>query len=174
MKVNTPSDIEAINTLAKVEPPTRGKLLSEYKGLSPNERKQLIENLVESAMVLGITDIYAIRDWIGNKRHPMNSISSAKSRVLERWKSETENVHENISKDRAMLISASWKEVQACERMYDECENVSEKVKVKTLKREWLQFISKLSFVDKAIEANEAPLNIVIHDSDVNMIEGES
>lgn len=168
-KVRSPKDLEVKNTLAQVEPETRSKILSEYKNLSQSEKSSLIENLVESAMVLGITDIYAIRDWIGNRKFPMNSITAAKNRILDRWKDEAGNVSENISRDRAMLISASWKEVQECERLYSESENVTEKVKVKTLKREWLQFISKLSFVDKLIEANEAPMNIVIHDSDIKM-----
>jgi len=169
MKVKTPSDIEAKNTLAQVESDTRGKILSEYKDLSQSEKSSLIENLVESAMVLGITDIYAIRDWIGTKKIPMNSLTAAKNRILDRWKDETTNVSETISRDRAMLISASWKEVQECETLYAQSENITEKVKVKTLKREWLQFISKLSFVDKMIEANEAPMNIIIHDSDIKM-----
>jgi len=168
-KIRGPKDLELKNTLAQVEPDIRGRVLSQYKDLSPKERTSLIENLVESAMTLGITDIYAIRDWIGNKKFPMNSLTSAKNRILERWRAESSNVSENISRDRALLISAAWSEVRECENLYKSAEHIKNKVAIKKLKLEWLQFISKLSFVDKLIEANEAPMNIIIHDSDVNM-----
>lgn len=169
MKVKHPSDLEGTNTLAQVEPEIRGKILSEYSNLTKQEKSSLIENLVESAMTLGITDIYAIRDWIGKRGLPMNSITAAKNRILERWKTDASNVSENISRDRAMLISAAWKEVRECEQMYSDADTIRGRVSVKKLKLEWLQFISKLSFVDKLIEANEPPMNIIIHDSDVKM-----
>jgi hypothetical protein len=170
-----PSDLEAKNTIGSMTPGTRGRVLAEYgKELTENERLSLVENLVESAMTLGITDVYAIRNWLGTKKIPFNSLKAAKVRILRRWKSEAENVSETISQDRAKLISAAWKEVQECENLYEEAEDVSEKVKVKALKRDWLQFISKLSFVDKLIEANEAPMNIIIHDSDISMEEGNA
>lgn len=163
-----PSDLEAKNPLATVDSTTRGKLLSEYKELDPYERRSLIENLVESAMVLGITDAFAIKEWIGGKAIQQKSVTAAKEKILERWREETSNTNEVIAQDRARLIKASWAEVRECERMYAEAEVISDKVKIKALKRDWLQFISKLSFVDKLIEVNEAPMNIFIHDIDVN------
>jgi hypothetical protein len=168
-KILSPKDLDVKNPIAQVEPETRRKILAEYKDLSPKEKTSLIENLVESAMTLGITDAYAIRDWIGRAGFPMNSITAAKNRVLERWKEESNNISENIGRDRALLISAAWNEVRECERIYKDAQYIRNKVSVKKLKLEWLQFISKLSFVDKLIEANESPMNIIIHDSDVNM-----
>ena len=168
-KIKSPKDLEKNNPLAQVDPQTRGKLLTEYDELSKNEKTALVENLIESAMTLGITDVYAIRDWIGKNRLPMNSITAAKTRILERWKTESNNVSENIGRDRALLISAAWQEVRECENMYKGAQFIKNKVSVKKLKLEWLQFISKLSFVDKLIEANEAPMNIIIRDSDVNL-----
>lgn len=153
--------IEEPNALAETTPEVRSEVLAELGG---TQKAQVLENLVESAMILGLTDNLAIRTWLGVKGiSNINAIENAKKRILERWMDETSNVIEYAKTQRATQIKKAWEEVRNCEDMFVQSENTKDKVAIKKLQLEWMQYISKLSFVDKMTEAQNADMQIIVN-----------
>jgi hypothetical protein len=121
-----------------------------------------MENLVESAMVMGLMDDYQIKEWLGVKSIDIKSITAAKDKVLKRWIDETSDVVQYAKTQRATQINKAWDEVRKCEEMFEYAKTIDSQVKVKQLQLQWMTYISKLSFVDKMVEANQPDMQIVV------------
>jgi hypothetical protein len=160
MKVTPkPLDEQTKNPLVKVAPKARKAALDT---LPTKERKDILDNLVESAMIMGVHDPYEIKQWLGDTKMNTTSVKAARDRVMKRWKKETADVATYANKERARLIKSSWDNVRQCEQKAKNSKDDHEWVKLKSLQLQWLQFISKLSFVEKMVEAAEAPTNVMI------------
>jgi len=148
------------NHLADAEAPTRAVILSS---LPKTERFRVTENLVESAMTMGLTDDNLIKEWLGVDSIGTKSIKAARERVTERWLEETSDIYEYAKSQRAMQIKKGWDEIRKCEDLFNEAKTTGDKVKVKKLQLEWMQYISRLGLVDKMIEASVPDMQIVVH-----------
>lgn len=158
--IPSPLDEQNKNPLVKISPKARGKALAT---LSPKEKRSITENLVESAMIMGIHDAFQIKKWLGDMKMNTNAITSARGRIMERWKTETTDVSKYANKERARLMKTSWENVRKCEKMCEGVEDSTEWTRLKALQLNWLQFISKLSYVEKMVEAVDAPLSINLY-----------
>lgn len=147
------------NKLASVDAPVRAQLLKE---LPKKERDNAIANLVESAMVMGLTDVYDIRTWLGLNIH-VNTVRAKRDEVKERWLDETNDIVEYAQTQRAVQIKLAWDNVRKCEDMFEEAKSTGDKVKVKQLQLQYLQYISKLTFVEDMVENNkpDTQVNVV-------------
>lgn len=148
------------NHLADAEAPTRAVILSS---LPKVERLRVTENLVESAMTMGLTDDNLIKEWLGVESIGVRSIKAARERVTERWLEETSDIYEYAKSQRAMQIKKGWDEIRKCEELFNEAKTVKDKVQVKKLQLDWMQYISKLGLVDKMIEASVPDMQVVVH-----------
>lgn len=137
----------------------RAQLLKE---LPKKERDNAIANLVESAMVMGLTDVYDIRTWLGLNIH-VNTVRAKRDEVKERWLDETNDIVEYAQTQRAVQIKLAWDNVRKCEDMFEEAKSTGDKVKVKQLQLQYLQYISKLTFVEDMVENNkpDTQVNVV-------------
>lgn len=152
---------ETPNHLAAVDAPIRAKVLSELKN---EEKQRVLENLVESAMVMGLQDNFQIREWLGVRGiSNINAINAARERIMKRWIAETNDIIEYAKSQRAIQIKKAWDEVRNCEIMYRETENIKDRVAIKKLQLEWMLYISKLSFVEKMTEAAQTDMNIIVN-----------
>lgn len=140
---------------------TRSQIIAEL----PKDKKDIVlENLVESAMVLGITEPYQIIQWLGSqvKGIGQKSITVLIPKIKERWLAETEDIVQHAKEHRAMQISKALEEIRECEKMYKEAEFLKDRAMIKKLQLEWMQYLSKLTFVDKLVEPQVADTNINI------------
>lgn len=155
-----PEQLIEDNHLAAVEAPVRAKILAK---LPKGERFRITDSLVESAMTLGLTEPLEIREWLGIKSVGLKSITASYERVLNKWLAETSDVFEYAKSQRAMQIKKAWQEVKLCEMMFEDAQTTNDRVNIKKLQLTWLQYISKLSLVDKMVEASSPDMQIVVN-----------
>ena len=148
------------NHLAEAEAPTRAVILAD---LPKADRLRVTENLVESAMTMGLMDDNLIREWLSVDSIGIKSIRAARERVTEKWLAETSDVYEYAKSQRAMQIKKGWDEVRKCEELFNDAKTTSEKVKVKKLQLDWMQYVSRLGLVDKMIEASVPDMQVIVH-----------
>lgn len=146
------------NHLADAAAPTRAIIL---KSLPRVERQKVVDSLVESAMAMGLVDDNQIKQWLGVDIG-LKSIGAAREKITKKWLEETDNIVDYAKTQRAMQIKKAWDEVRICEKMFDDSNTIDAKVKVKQLQLQWLQFISKLSFVDKMLDGSTPDTQIVV------------
>lgn len=158
-----PVQIETPNHLAEVTFDVRAEFLGKLEG---EEKQRVLENLIESAMVMGLMDSLQIREWLGLRGiSNINAIESARNRVMKRWLDETNDIVEYARTQRATQIKKAWEEVRNCEEMFLSTENMKDKTAIKKLQLEWMQYITKLSFVEKMTEANQSDMQIIVNGS---------
>ncbi len=161
-KTLKPVDLESRNHLTEVDAPIRAQILSE---LPQKEKSEAIGNLVESAMTMGLLDAFQIRQWLGIKGLNIHTVQTLRDKIKTRWLNETENVFEYAKAQRATQIKKAWDEVRNCERMFIESIAMKDKIAVKKLQLDWMLYISKLSFVDKMVEASQPDMQIIVNGS---------
>lgn len=144
--------LQAPNRLASVDAPVRARLLKE---LPKKQRDIAIGNLVESAMIMGLMDAYDIRTWLGVGIH-IRAIVSRRDEIKARWLEESSDVMEYAKTQRAIQIKLAWDNVRKCEEMFEEARSMGDKVKVKQLQLQYLQYISKLTFVEDMVEGERS------------------
>lgn len=155
-----PDSVEGVAHLAAAEAPVRAVILAD---LPKSERDTILEGLIESAMMMGLIETDQIRDWLGLESVGTKSINYMIEKVTEKWLGETEDVYEYAKTQRVTQIKKSWEEVRNCEKLFKEAETTNEKVKIKKLQLEWMQYISKLALVDKMVEAATPDMQIVVN-----------
>ena len=148
------------NQLAAVEAPVRAQLLKE---LPKAQREQATSNLVESAMIMGLLDAYDIRVWLGLPRMSIRVITRVRDEVKERWLKESGNIVEYAKTERAIQIKRAWENVRKCEELFNDAKSTGDKVKVKQLELQYMQYIAKLSFVEQMVDSGtpETQVNVV-------------
>lgn len=146
--------------LIAAEAPVRAGIL---RSLPREDRIKLTETLVESAMTMGLLDSRQIREWLGDTNMNLKSISTAVRNVKEKWVQETSDGYEYARDQRATQIKKAWSEVRGCEKLFLEALTTADKVKVKKLQLEWMQYVSRLSFVDKLIESTTPDMQIIVN-----------
>lgn len=153
--------IEKKTKLLEADITTRSQIIAEL----PKDKKEIVlESLVESAMVLGIMEPYQIIQWLGSqvKGVGQKSITALIPKIKQRWLEETEDVVQHAKEHRAMQISKALEEIRECENMYKDAEHLKDKAMIKKLQLEWMQYLSKLTFVDRLVEPQVADTNINI------------
>jgi len=143
--------------LLAVEAPVRAELLKE---LPKKERDKTVVNLIEAAMTLGLLDAYEIRKWLGLNRYNIRTITSVRDSIKERWLDDSQDIIEYAKTQRAVQIAKAWSVVRECEDMYGGAKTTNDKIKVKQLQLQWMQHISKLSFIDKMVGETDSPVAI--------------
>ena len=149
-----------VGHLAEAEAPVRAIILAE---LPKGERDRILEGLVESAMMMGLMETVQIRDWLGLESVGNKSISYLVEKITQKWLEETRDVYEFASSQRVTQIKKAWDEVRGCEHLFDKAKTVGDKVKVKQLQLQWMQYISKLALVDKMVEAATPDMQIIVN-----------
>lgn len=149
-----------VGHLAEAEAPVRAIILAE---LPKGERDRILEGLVESAMMMGLIETTQVRDWLGIESIGNKSISHMITKVTDKWLEETRDVYEFASSQRVMQIKKAWEETRKCEELFNEAKTTSDKVKVKQLQLQWMQYISKLALVDKMVEAATPDMQIIVN-----------
>lgn len=149
-----------VSHLAEAEAPVRAIVLAE---LPKRERDKVLEGLVESAMMMGLMETPQIKEWLGLKSVGNKSISALVEKITQKWLEETRDVYEFASSQRVTQIKKAWDEVRNCERLFEKAPTVADKVKVKRLQLEWMQYISKLALVDKMVEAATPDMQIIVN-----------
>jgi hypothetical protein len=153
------SKIENIS-IETLDAPVRAQLLKE---LPINQRRKTVTNLVECAMRMGLTDAYDIRLWLGLPSFNIATIKAARDATKKRWLENVGEIAETAATERVIQIRRSWENVRKCEQMFNEAKSIGDKVKVKQLELQYLQYIAKLNFIDQMIE-DEGPstqINVV-------------
>ncbi len=136
--------------IASINPEARKRLLDE---LPDSFRIQVIENLVETAMRAGMLDVFDIRKWLGYTLQ-VNTVTKYKSKIKKRWLDETSSIAESAALERVNQIKRAWENIRECEIMYEEAKSVGDKVKVKQLELQWMQYIGRLNFIEQVIETD--------------------
>lgn len=154
-----------LTDLEAVEAPVRAETL---KQLPPKEKKKVIANLVECAMRMGIMDAYDIRRWLGLHRYSIQAITNARDEAKKRWMEDVENIAESAATERVIQIRKSWEEIRNCEQLYKEAKSVGDKIKVKQLQLQYMQYVAKLNFVDSIVEAGGTDTQINILAGSIN------
>lgn len=155
-----PEETTEVGHLAAAEAPVRAVILSE---LPKGERDTILESLIESAMMMGLMEADQVRQWLGIESVGTKSINYMIEKVTEKWLEETRDVYEFASSQRVMQIKKAWEEVRNCERLFAGATSTNEKVRVKQLQLQWMQYISKLALVDKMVEAATPDMQIVVN-----------
>ncbi len=148
MESKTQSKIESLS-IETLDAPVRAQILKE---LPINQRKKTVANLVECAMRLGLTDVYDIRLWLGLPSFKIATIKAARDATKKRWLENVDNIAETAATERVIQIRRSWENVRKCEEMFNDAKSIGDKVKVKQLELQYLQYIAKLNFIDQMIE----------------------
>lgn len=148
-----------VGHLAEAEAPVRAIILAE---LPKGERDKVLEGLVESAMMMGLTETDQVRQWLGIESIGNKSISYMIDKVTQKWIEETKDVYEFASSQRVMQIKKGWEEVRRCEELFKDAKTTGDKVKVKQLQLQWMQYVSKLALVDKMVEAATPDMQIIV------------
>lgn len=159
-KTLKPNATTKVGHLAEAEAPVRAVILAE---LPKGDRDRILEGLVESAMMMGLIETDQVRTWLGIESIGNKSINYMIDKITEKWLEETKDVYEFASSQRVTQIKKAWKEVRNCEHLFEEAKTTSDKVKVKKLQLEWMQYISKLALVDKMVEAATPDMQIVVN-----------
>ena len=152
--------VKSPNQLASVDAPIRAQLLKE---LPKPQREQVIKNLVESAMIMGLIDAFEIRTWLGLPRLDIRVIGRLRDEIKARWLAESGDIVEYARTERAVQIKRSWDNIRKCEEMFADSKSVGDKVKVKQLELQYMQYIARLSFIDQMVESGtpETQVNVV-------------
>jgi len=145
--------VQSPNQLANAEAPVRAQLIKE---LPKVEREKVVKNLVETAMVMGLMDGFEIRTWLGLPRYNIRVITRFRDEIKERWLEESGNIVEYAKTERAVQIKRAWDNIRKCEDLFKESKSVGDKVKVKQLELQYMQYIARLSFIDQMVESGEA------------------
>lgn len=150
--------------LLKADINTRSQILAE---LPKDKRDIVLESLIESAMILGLMEPYQIIQWLGSqvKGIGQKTITAIIPRVKKRWLEETEDVVAHAKEQRAMQIAKAYEEIRECEKLYNQTDQVRDKTSIKKLQLEWMQYLSRLTFVDKLVEP-------AVSDTNINIIGG--
>jgi len=149
-----------VGHLAEAEAPVRAIILAE---LPKGERDRVLEGLVESAMMMGLIETDKVRQWLGIESIGNKSISYMIDKITNKWLEETRDVYEFASTQRVMQIKKAWDEVKNCEYLFEKAKTTGDKVKVKQLQLQWMQYISKLALVDKMVEAATPDMQIIVN-----------
>ena len=149
-----------VGHLAEAEAPVRAIVLAE---LPKGERDRILEGLVESAMMMGLMETNQIRDWLGLKSVGNKSISYLVNKITKKWLEETKDVYEFASSQRVIQIKKAWEEVRNCEYLFEKAKTIGDKIKIKQLQLQWMQYISKLALVDKMVEAATPDMQIIVN-----------
>jgi hypothetical protein len=158
------------NPLAAVSTEVRSLALRD---MDRKERVPIMNNLVQSAMVMGLMEVEEIRHWLGeDKKGDLISsklVENAKERVLERWKEESSKIDEEAFIQRARLIRHLWQDVRKIEKRLENDLDDDTQIKWMKLKRDYLQDISKIGFVDSLAEDGQAqPVINILQGTSVN------
>lgn len=148
-----------VGHLAEAEAPVRAVILAE---LPKGDRDRILEGLVESAMMMGLMETDQVRRWLGIESVGNKSINYMIEKVTQKWLEETKDVYEFASSQRVMQIKKAWEEVRRCEELFEKSKTTGDKVKVKQLQLQWMQYISKLALVDKMVEAATPDMQIIV------------
>jgi molecular chaperone GrpE (heat shock protein) len=141
--------IESPNQLANLEAPQRAQLLKE---LPKKQKEKVVNNLIETAMVMGLMDPYEIRLWLGLRKYNIKTMRATVNNIKQRWLDESDDIVEYARTQRAVQIKRAWDNIRKCEKMFDDAKSTGDKVKVKQLELQYMQYIAKLSFIDQMIE----------------------
>ena len=152
--------MQSPNKLASVDAPIRAQLLKE---LPKSQRDSVVANLVESAMIMGLNDAFEIRTWLGLSRLDIRTISNLRDKVKQRWFEESGDIVEYARTQRAVQIKRAWDNIRKCEDMFLDSKSVGDKVKVKQLELQYMQYIARLSFIDQMVESGtpDTQVNVV-------------
>ena len=65
--------------------------------------------------------------------------------------------------ERAIQIKRAWENVRKCEELFNDAKSTGDKVKVKQLELQYMQYIAKLSFVEQMVDSGtpETQVNVV-------------
>lgn len=148
-----------IQDIVSLEDSARANFL---KALKPSEKKQVIENMVECAMRVGLMDAFDIKVWLGLPNSSMQTIRVARDKIKDKWIDLAGDIAESAATERVVQIQKVWEEIRKCEELYDEAKSVGDKVKVKQLQLQFLQYVAKLNFLDTVLEAPDASNQINI------------
>lgn len=149
-----------VGHLAEAEAPVRAIILAE---LPKGERDRILEGLVESAMMMGLIETEQVRQWLGLESVGNKSVSFMIGKVTQKWLEETKDVYQFASTQRVTQIKKAWEEVRNCEELFKHAKTTGDKVKVKQLQLQWMQYISKLALVDKMVEAATPDMQIIVN-----------
>lgn len=149
-----------VGHLAEAEAPVRAIILAE---LPKGERERILEGLVESAMMMGLVETEQVRTWLGIESVGNKSINYMIDKITQKWLEETKDVYEFASTQRVTQIKKGWDEVRLCEKLFENAKTVGDKVKVKQLQLQWMQYVSKLALVDKMVEAATPDMQIIVN-----------
>ena len=148
-----------LKELESVKAPVRAQIL---KSLTRADRERAVGNLVECAMRMGIMDAYEIRLWLGLHKHSVRIITNHRDKIRKRWLEDIDDVASQAASERVIQIKKVWEEIRNCEELYKEAKSVGDKIKVKQLQLQYLQYVAKLNFVDSAPEEEKSPtINII-------------
>lgn len=152
--------MENTTDLKDLDAPVRAQVVKE---LPVKERKQMVETLVECAMRMGLLDAYEIRRWLGLPKYSLQSIQASRDAIKKRWLEGVSNIAESAAQERVTQIKRAWSNVRQCEQMFEDSKSIGDKVKVKQLELQYMQYIAKLNFVDSIIETDspDTQVNIV-------------
>lgn len=156
--------MENITAIESLDAPVRAELL---KQLPVKERKQMVENLVECAMRVGIMDAVDIRVWLGIKNYNLSAITASVERIKKRWLEDVDSVAQSAAMERVIQIKKVWEEIRNCEQLYEEAKSVGDKIKVKQLQLEYMKYVAKLNFVESIVDSGDS-------DTQINIIAGST
>ncbi len=152
--------MENTTDIKDLDAPIRAEIVKE---LPVKERKQMVETLVECAMRMGLMDAYEIRRWLGIPKYSLQSIQASRDAIKKRWLDGASDIAESAATERVTQIKRCWNNVRKCEQMYEDAKSIGDKVKVKQLELQYMQYIAKLNFIDSILESDspDTQVNIV-------------